>query len=72
MRVQTSAFPEHGHLYARLGGRNRGTAAGRAGADYEDVGRLGSMHGLMVHPTVFRERPSTAIGSAGMLGRLAK
>jgi hypothetical protein len=49
--VQPRALPEHEHLNARLCGSDGGAAAGRAGADDEDVGRLGSMHGLMVHPT---------------------
>ena len=49
--VQPRALPEDEHLHARLCGSDGGAAAGRAGADDEDVGRLGSMHELIVHPT---------------------
>ena len=48
MRVEWRPLPEHQHLDARLGGRNRSTMAGCAGADDEDVGRLSAMHGAMM------------------------
>jgi hypothetical protein len=47
--VQPRAFPDHKHLDARLSSGDGGAAAGGTGADDEDIGRLRSMHGLMVH-----------------------
>jgi hypothetical protein len=44
--VKTSALPEHEHLNTSLGGRDGGPTASRAGADHEDIGSLGAMHGL--------------------------
>ena len=42
--VERRPLAEHPSLDARLGGGDRGAPAGGAGADHEDVGRLGSMH----------------------------
>ena len=44
--VERRPLAEDAHLDAGLGGRDRGAPASRARADDQDVGRLGSVHGV--------------------------
>jgi hypothetical protein len=58
-------------LNARLCGSDGGAAAGRAGADDEDIGRLGSMHRLHGARDGVRKRLRRADDERGLLHDLA-